>query len=101
MKRKVLLLAFAAVSASVVTGCCCCSQPACVEEEAIIITPVQKPMNKKCDKSPKTTCNECGCQDKGEKKSDAPNTVAVNIAGCSSEDGKCPVPAPAPAPQAE
>lgn len=105
MKKKTLLWVFAAASAVTVTGCCCCgnSKPCCVEEEeAIIITPAQTPAPKKCSKHPKTACNSCGCEQKNDKKQDNhSDTVAVNIAGCGSENGKCPAPAPAPAPAHE
>lgn len=96
MKKKLLFVCAAAV-ASVITGCCC-NQPGCVEEEAVIIaTPVQP--QKKCTCKPKCTCHDCGCG-MSDKKScpTSGKTVANNIAGCSGEQGNCPVPTPAPAP---
>ena len=94
MKKKVLF-ALAAGIAVIAAGCCCCSQPGCVQEEEVIIATPAK-ASKKC------SCNGCGdCKKDDKTDSKNSNTVAVNIAGCSSESGTCPTPAPAPAPANE
>ena len=92
--KKMWLFSLGIAMAGVVTGCCCCNQPACVEEDVIIVEPAKK----KC-KGKKTACCD-GNEDckKGKEAANARKGVAMNIAGCGSENGTCPAPQPVPQP---